>query len=130
MRHNKHVPTRLFTAPDFAKFAKKEKIGDAALVDTIERIERGLVDVDLGGGLLKLRVARSGQGRSGGYRTIVACKVGERAFFLLGYGKNDLDNIGDATLARLRRLASGLQGLTEDEIDALKASGAIREIER
>ena len=53
-----------------------------------------------------------------------------RAFFLVGYGKNDLDNIGDATLARLRRFAEELQQFTEDELHTLTASGAMKEIER
>ncbi len=122
--------TRIFTVPDFMKFVKKERIADATLVDAIERLERGLMDADLGSGLLKLRVARPGQGRSGGYRTIEACRLGARAFFLVGYGKNDLDNIGDATLARLRRFAEELQRLTDDELDNVTASGAMREIER
>ncbi len=56
--------------------------------------------------------------------------VGRRAFFLLGYGKNNLDNVGDATLAELRRNAAVLQAFTEEEIDAAKAAGKIREIER
>ena len=111
-------------------FMKKERAADATLVEAIEKVERGLMDADLGGGLIKLRVARPGQGRSGGYRTIVAYSLGGRAFFLVGYGKNDLDNIGDATLARLRRFAEELQRLTDDELDNVMASGAIREIER
>ena len=124
------MPTRILLTPDFARFARTERVADAALVDAIERVERGLVDADLGGNLLKLRVARPGQGRSGGYRTLVACVVGERAYFLPGYAKADLDNVGDATLARLRRLASELQGLAEDQLDVLKEAGKIREIER
>ena len=111
-------------------FMKKERVADATLVEAIEKLERGLMDADLGGGLLKLRVARPGQGRSGGYRTIVACRVSARAFYLVGYGKNDLDNIGEATLARLRRFAEELQRLTDDELDSLMASGVMREIER
>lgn len=124
------MPTRVFAVPDFMNFMKKERVADATLVEAIEKVERGLMDADLGGGLLKLRVARPGQGRSGGYRTIVACRVGARAFFLVGYGKNDLDNIGDATLVRLRRFAEELQLLTDDELDNVTASGAMREIER
>ncbi len=124
------MSTRIFTVPDFIKFVKKERIADAALVDAIERVERGLVDSYLGGGLIKLRVARPGQGRSRGFRTIVACSLGARAFFLVGYGKNDLDNIGDTTLARLRLIAEELQRLTDDELDSLTASGTMREIAR
>jgi hypothetical protein len=49
---------------------------------------------------------------------------------LVGYGKNDLDNIGDATLARLRRFGEELQQITDDELGAVLASGAMREIKR
>lgn len=109
---------------------KKERLSADALVEAIERKERGLMDTDLGGGLIKLRVARPGQGRWDGYRTIVACRTGSRAFFLVGYGKNDLDNIGEATLARLRKVAQQLQQFTDDELDTIMASGVLREIER
>ena len=64
--------TRIFPSPDFTKFVKRERIADGTLVDAIERVKRGLMDADLGGGLIKLRVARPGQRRSGGNRTIVA----------------------------------------------------------
>lgn len=47
----------------FAKFARKEKIGDEILCEAVERAEKGLIDADLGGGLLKQRVARSGAGK-------------------------------------------------------------------
>ncbi len=124
------MSTHIFVVPDFMKFMRKERIADVTLVDAIVRVESGLIDADLGGGLLKLRLARAGQGRSSGNRTIVDCRVGARAFFLVGYGKSDLDNIGDATLARLRRFAEELQRLTEDELENITASGAMREIER
>ena len=124
------MPTRILLIHDFAKFVKRERISEATLVDAVERVERGLVDADLGGNLLKLRVARPGQGRSGGYRTVVACKVGETAYFLTGYGKNDLDNVGDATLAWLRRIACELLDLSEGEIHQSKVEGLITEIER
>src|SRR4051812_27957600 len=103
------MPTRIFVTSSFAKFAKREKIADAVLIEAIERVERGLVDADLGGGVLKLRIARPGQGRSGGYRTIVACLVNSRAFYLYGFGKNDIDNISDIALAEFRINAAELQ---------------------
>jgi len=124
------VPTRIFTTNEFDRFARKERVADAALIDAIERVERGLIDADLGGGLLKLRIPRPGQGRRDGYRTIVACVVSERAFYLLGYGKNELDNIGDMTLRNFRLNASALQGLVENELQALLGSGQLREILR
>jgi hypothetical protein len=65
------------------------------MCEAIARAERGLVDANLGGGVIKQRVARSGQGRSGGFRTLIAFRAAERSVFMFGFAKNDLDNIGD-----------------------------------
>ena len=64
-----------------ARFTRRERISDRNLREAIERAERGIVDADLGGGLIKQRVARAGQGRSGGYRMLVAYRVRDRAVF-------------------------------------------------
>jgi hypothetical protein len=76
------------------------------LREAIERAERGLVDADLGGGLIKQRVARSGEGRSGGYRMLVAYRLGDRAVFLYGFAKNEKDNIDPDQLLSLREIAA------------------------
>jgi hypothetical protein len=62
---------RVFKSAWFRKFAGKEKISDAALCDAVARAEAGLIDADLGAGLLKQRVSRPGAGKSGGYRTLI-----------------------------------------------------------
>jgi hypothetical protein len=43
------------------RYARRERISDASLEEAIERADRGLIDADLGGGIIKQRVARSGQ---------------------------------------------------------------------
>ncbi|CAN5483093.1 hypothetical protein BH11ARM2_BH11ARM2_07620 [soil metagenome] len=92
-------------------------------------MERGLVDADLGGGVFKLRVARRNEGRSGGFRTIVACMVGRRAFFVFGYAKNDADTITARALAGFRNYAETLQGLDEAALNEALVRGEIMEIE-
>ena len=72
---------RIYANRWFAKFAAKEKIGNAALVDAVRRAERGLIDADLGSGLIKQRIARRGGGKSGGYRSILVFRSGDRAMF-------------------------------------------------
>jgi hypothetical protein len=67
---------------------------DDRLCEAVERAESGLIDANLGGGLIKQRVARLGQGRSGGYRAVVAYRRLGRAVFLYGSAKNERDNIG------------------------------------
>lgn len=85
---------RIYCTKWFARFARQEGIAEADLLGAIARTERGLIDADLGGGLIKQRVPRQGQGRSGGYRTIVAYRYREFALFLYGFAKSERENIG------------------------------------
>ena len=91
-----------------ARFARREQISDRSLRDAIARAEQGLVDADLGGGIIKQRVARPGQGRSGGYRILIACRAGDRGVVLYGFGKNERDNIDPDELLTPRE--SGQRG--------------------
>ena len=112
----------------FERFAKKERLEDQALCEAIGRAERGAVDADLGGGVIKQRLARQGQGRSGGYRTLIAFRSQARAVFLFGFAKKDLANIGDADLKRLRQAAAEILSWTEEQADAMVAAGKWTEI--
>ena len=85
-----------------AKFARRERIADRRLREAIDRAERGTIDADLGGGLIKQRVARQGEGRSGAYRMMIAYRTKDRAFFLLGFAKNERENVSPDELAALR----------------------------
>ena len=96
---------RIYKTKWLARFARREGIDDQSLRAAIERAEQGLIDADLGGGLIKQRVARPGRGRSGGYRMIVGYRVKERAVFLLGFAKNERENIEDNELLSLREIA-------------------------
>ena len=84
---------RTFKTRPFARFAHREGIADEALCDAVERAAKGLVDADLGGGVIKQRIARRGRGRSGGFRTIVVFRRGELAFFVHGFAKSDRENL-------------------------------------
>lgn len=75
--------TRIYKNRWFAKFASREGISDAPLVAAIDQANRGLIDADLGGGLIKQRAARESGGKSGGYRTLVFFRHEERAIFVL-----------------------------------------------
>ena len=79
---------RIFKTKWLLRYARRERIADRSLSEAIERAGRGLIDADLGGGIIKQRVARSGQGRSGGYRMLVAYREGTRAVFLYAFAKN------------------------------------------
>ncbi|WP_327195030.1 type II toxin-antitoxin system RelE/ParE family toxin [Sphingomonas sp. LH128] len=113
----------------FERFARKERISDAALKEAVERAENGLVDADLGGGVVKQRVAREGGGRSGGYRTLILYRQGDRAVFAFGYAKSAQANISKADLAILRDAATKAFRWSDDELDRLVSSGALMEID-
>ncbi len=112
----------------FGRFAKKERLDDRFLCEAIERAGRGAVDADLGGGVIKQRVARQGQGRSGGYRTPIAFRSQSRAVFLFGFAKRDLDNIDENELRELRKAAGEMLGWNEDQVAAMVTSGKWTEI--
>ena len=114
----------------FAKFANKERIGDAALCDAVDRAERGLIDADLGGGVIKQRVAREGAGKSGGFRTLIFFRRAERAIFALGFAKNDRANIDAADLSALKVAARQALESTDAEIKAVAATGRLIEVKR
>lgn len=78
-----------FKTKAFARFADRERLEDAALCEAVRRARRDLIDADLGGGMIKQRIARRGRGRSGGFPTIVLFRRGELAFFVYGFAKSD-----------------------------------------
>jgi len=119
---------QIFKMKGLAKFAKRERIVDASLKDAIERAERGTVDADLGGGLIKQRVARQGQGRSGGYRMMIAFRTQERAVFLIGFAKNERENIRQDELAALRELVKVWLNAPERDIATALNEGVLQEV--
>ena len=112
----------------FRKFAAKECISDAALCEAVSRVDGGLVDADLGSGLLKQRVARPGGGRSGGYRTILIFRAGSRAVFVFGFAKSDRANLTAQEQAVYKAAAKLVLALSEDQLDAEVASGRMTEV--
>jgi hypothetical protein len=119
---------RVFKNRPFTRFARKAGLSDAALLTAIRDAERGLVDADLGGGVIKQRVARPGGGKSGGFRTIILFRAGTRAFFVHGYAKNDQTNIRDDELAAFRMLAAELLGYQDEAIARAVNAGVLIEV--
>ena len=72
----------------FARFARKEDISDKKLSDAVQEAEKGLIDGELDGGLIKKRVARAGKGKGGGCRTIIVYRTGIRSVFVYGFPKS------------------------------------------
>ena len=119
---------RTFKTKPFARFADREGVEDAALCDAIRRAGSGLVDADLGGGVIKQRIARRGQGRSGGFRPIVLFRRDERAFFAYGFAKIGRDNLRRDELRAFRMLAREMLALDEAGLEAALANGTIIEV--
>lgn len=120
--------TRIYKNRWFAKFASREGIGDATLVAAIDQANRGLIDADLGGGLIKQRVAREGGGKSGGYRTLVFFRHEERAIFAFGFAKSDKANLSTAELRTYKQAARIVLALTQAQIDTEVREGRLFEV--
>lgn len=120
---------RIFKTKAVKRFARRERIEDTSLSEAIERAERGTIDADLGGGLIKQRVARPGQGRSGGFRMIVAYRAAGRAVFLYGFAKNDRDNIDDDELQSLRTIGANWLAASAEIVRQALDDGELQEIE-
>lgn len=101
----------------FAKFAAREGLAPATLLEAVERAGAGLIDADLGGGLIKQRLAREGGGRSGGYRSLIVYRSGDRAVFAYGFAKSRMANLDAAELKTYRKAAGVLLGLSWAQID-------------
>ena len=120
---------RIYKTKIFRRFQRKEALADADLAEAIARAERGLIDAELGRGLIKQRVARPGQARSGGYRTIVAYRVGHRAFFIFGFAKSGQANIPPGDEARLAVIGATLMSLSDRGLQAVMANDELWEID-
>ncbi len=113
---------RIFKTKWLARFGRRARIADRSFREAIERAGRGAIDADLGGGIIKQRVARSGQGRSGGYRMLIAYQVGRRAVFLYAFAKSERENIERDELLTLREI-----GATWLAADSRRIAHAIEE---
>jgi hypothetical protein len=108
---------RLFKNTWFNRFAKKEGITNAELREAANRLEAGQADADLGGGVYKVRVARPGEGRAGGYRVIVFFKSEERTIFVYGFAKSNRANIENDELQGFKLDAKHQLALTDEQLD-------------
>ena len=120
---------RTFKTKPFARFARREGIGNRSLCDAVRRAQEGLIDADIGRGVIKQRIARKGGGRSGGFRTIVVFRRDKLAVFVHGFAKSDRDNLRRRELSGLRSLANEYLALNAAGLAAAQAVGAIIEVE-
>jgi len=121
------VIVRIFKTRTLARFAKREAISDESLVATIETAKRGLIDADLGGGLIKQRVARPGHGKRGGFRMLIGFRS-DRSIFLFGFAKNERENIDDQQLTTLREIVASWFAADDKKIAQALKDGFLIEV--
>ena len=120
--------SRVFKTKLFAKLARNLALADTALCTAVREMVAGLVDANLGGGVLKKRIAGRGKGKSGGFRSIVATNFGGRWVFMYVFGKGDRDNIDAKELAAFRKVAGVYAAADAEAINAALAAGELLEI--
>ncbi len=113
----------------FARFARKARLEDASLAKAAAAVTAGEFDADLGGHVYKQRVARSGGGKSGGFRTIILFKVGGHSFFAHGFAKNEKANVTAKELKALKKLADVLLAMSKADIDKGITAGEFVKVE-
>ena len=119
---------RVFVVRAFARFQRRERVTDTMLCTALDNAGKGLIDAELGGEVIKQRIARKGQGKSGGYRALIAFRSGKRAVFLYGFAKNERANIRPDQLTELKLYANRWLGLAEDGIARAIAEGDLQEV--
>ncbi len=112
----------------FARWARKEGLNDKALCLAVEEMSKGLYEASLGGNLFKKRIARTGQGKRGGFRTIVATTFESRWFFVYGFAKNERDNIDQDEEAALKLLATKLLTMPPQALAKAVGAGEAKEV--
>jgi hypothetical protein len=125
-----HGQTRIFETKVFARLCKAEGVSLSRLVQCVTEAEAGLIEADLGRGLIKQRIARAGQGKSGGLRAVLVFRKGKRAVFLYLFAKSALANISSKELEGYQKLAGIYLKLTDEQIDQALRAGQLIEIKR
>ena len=120
---------RIFKNKAFTKWAEKEGLSDDTLRTAVDEMERGLIDADLGGHVMKKRVAVGGRGKRGGVRTLLAYKSGDRAIFVYGFAKNVRANVSMDDLKALKHLAKELMNYSDKALTKAIQHGALIEVE-
>jgi|SRR6185312_5847659 len=119
---------RIFKYRIFQDWAESERLKNEVLLNAIKELENGLYEANLGSGLYKKRIAIAGKGKSGGYRTLIVFKKGEKAFFVYGFSKSTKANISDTEEKAYRKLSKTLLEMSSEEINRLLEIGKLFEV--
>jgi len=119
---------RVFKTRSFARWALKVGLSDDALCQAVTEMLSGLIDADLGGGVVKKRVALPGRGKRGSSRTLVATNKADRWFFVFGFEKNERANINPKELQALQLTAADLLKLSAEQLNGAVRQETLQEI--
>lgn len=119
---------RVFKTRIFCRWMRKTALTDEMLCLAVQEMQKGLIDADLGAGVLKKRVAVAGHGKRGGSRTLVATNKDTRWLFLFGFEKKARANIRADEKEALQALAQDWLARSNAELDQALATGALEEI--
>jgi len=119
----------IFKTRNFARWARKSGLSDSLLKIAVLEIQRGLLEADLGGGIVKKRIALPGRGKRGSTRTLLATNRNDRWFFVFGFEKNERVDISENELESLKKVAKDLLGLTAAQIAVALGEGSLVEVE-
>lgn len=120
---------RVFKTRTFNRWAKGVKLTDQELNQAVMEIRRGLIDAQLGGGVIKKRIRRTDRGKRTGYRSILATNMLDRYIFLYGFAKNERENIDDSELRMLKRLSKTLLTMNTRKVKDALSRGELVEID-
>ena len=119
---------RVFKTRHFSRWMRKTTLTDSGLCEAVLEMTQGLIDADLGGGVVKKRVGLAGRGKRAGARTLLATNKGSRWFFLFGFEKNDRATISAEEKEALQAVAQDLLDRTARELDEQIEDGTLQEI--
>ena len=120
---------RIFKTRHFQRWMNKTGLSDEMLVVAVLEMVAGLVDADLGGGVLKKRIALSGRGKRGSVRTLIATRRADLWIFVFGFEKKQRSNVSAEELKALRVLADELLGLSTAQLELAKRESELMEVE-
>jgi len=119
---------RVFKTRHFSRWMRKTELTDKVLCDAVLEMMHGLIDADLGGGIIKKRIGMAGRGKRVGARTVLATNKNDRWFFVFGFQKNVRSNIGSDEKEALQLLAGDLLSMSVTILDLATQNGALQEI--
>jgi hypothetical protein len=119
---------KVFKTKWFRRFARREGILDEMLCDAVARAGGGQIDADLGSGVIKQRIARKGQGRSGGYRSLIVFRAEDRAIFVFGFAKSEREDLEPDELRDLRKTARLLLTYDAEQLEEAVVNDELWEV--